>query len=239
MYHVYVGSEGEETGLNYSQLVCSLCQSKGKGHMVVCEGCNAPTHTTYLGLGPHAYPGGFSQCAQCVLLSAHVEVGQASLNAEENAHMLVWLRAKRVTDSSQATYVSGLHRYVRYAQVVLLLSPESVLPPKSKQGPLQEHVELFIAWAASRYKYNTILSTVSALIDWCISKGAPRDSLTCSAVTRLLKTVKAEQGPAGLPIGKTGMSKISCASYSRTWPGRPKEYPPLPHYSLETVHGWC
>ena len=68
-------------------------------------------------------------------------------------------------------------------------------------------MELFIAWGASRYKYNTILSTVSALIDWCISKGAPRDSLTCSAVTRLLKTVKAEQGPAGLPFGKTGMSK--------------------------------
>ena len=58
-------------------------------------------------------------------------------------------------------------------------------------------------------EYNLILSmnTVSALIDWVFSKGAPRDSLTCSAVMRLLKTVKAEQGPAGLPIGKTGMSK--------------------------------
>ena len=115
----------------------------------MCEGCNAPTHTACLGLGPQAYPGGFFQCAQCVLLSAHLEVGQASLHAQENAHMLVWLRAKRVTDSSQATYASGLHRYVRYAQEVLLLSPESVLPPKSNQGPLQEHVELFIAWGAS------------------------------------------------------------------------------------------
>ena len=128
---VCVGSEEEEEACYSRSLrVCSLCQSKGKGNLVVCEGCNAPTHTTCLGLGPHAYPGGFFQCAQCVLLSAHLEVGQASLHAQENAHMLVWLRAKRVTDSSQATYASGLHRYVRYAQEVLLLSPESV-PPKA------------------------------------------------------------------------------------------------------------
>ena len=51
--------EGEkETGYSYSQYVCSLCPSKGKANLVDCEDCNAPTHTTWLGCNPHAYPGG-------------------------------------------------------------------------------------------------------------------------------------------------------------------------------------
>ena len=55
------------------------------------------------------------------------------------------------------------------------------------------------------------------------------------------QTVKAEQGPAGLPIGKTGMSKDLLGKLLThvAVEAKKKKKKPLPHYSLETVHGWC
>lgn len=68
-------------------------------------------------------------------------------------------------------------------------------------------IHLFLGWAMSRYKYNTILSTVSALIHWHKEKGVSYDALTCVNTRQMLNTIKAEQGPEGMPAGKTGMSK--------------------------------
>lgn len=59
----------------------------------------------------------------------------------------------------------------------------------------------------SCYKYNTILSTVSALINWHKEKGVSYHALTCDSTWQMLNTIKAEQGPEGMPAGKTGMSK--------------------------------
>jgi integrase len=66
---------------------------------------------------------------------------------------------------------------------------------------------LFISYAQTRYKFNTIKSTMSALIDWHTSKEADYSAITCKETKLLLATVQSKQGPAGLPAGKQGLSK--------------------------------
>ena len=70
-----------------------------------------------------------------------------------------------------------------------------------------ETLHLFISWAAGKYKYNTIQSTISALADWHKSKGIEHTAISCRATKTLLATVKTTQGPAGLPAGKQGLTK--------------------------------
>lgn len=70
-----------------------------------------------------------------------------------------------------------------------------------------ETLHLFISWAAGKYKYNTIQSTLSALADWHKSKGIGHPAISCKETKTLLATVKTMQGPAGLPAGKQGLSK--------------------------------
>lgn len=122
------------------------------------------------------------------------------------AHRLVWLRAMRVQESSQSTYASGLHRYVRFGRDVCNKPAEAMLPP-GNQGVDIETLHLFISWAAGKYKYNTIQSTMSALADWHKSKGIDHTAISSRTTQTLLATVKATQGPAGLPAGKQGLTK--------------------------------
>lgn len=70
-----------------------------------------------------------------------------------------------------------------------------------------EDVHLFLGWAAGKYKFNTIQSTISVLVDWHKSKGIPYTSLSCKPTKELLNIIKMEQGSEGMPAGKTGMSK--------------------------------
>ena len=191
-----------EAAVATGQGPCSICTSSTvKSNLVECMGCGDKVHTTCLGLSKHAFPGGVFTCAECHLLDAKIAPGHASSAAKEAAHtlVLVWLAGKRVRDSSQATYAAGLHRYVHYARAVLQLGAPEALPEGRHSGPNPQHVQLFVGWAAHRFKIATIKSTPSALIDWCRSKGVPPD------IQHLLKTVEAEQGPAGLPVGKLGM----------------------------------
>lgn len=121
------------------------------------------------------------------------------------AHRLVWLKGMRVQSSSQHTYASGLHRYVKFGEICGKTVTE-MLPPGS-QGVDTHTLHLFLSWAAAKYKFNTIQSTLSALIDWHKSKDIPYTAISCQATKQLLATIKSEQGPAGLPAGKQGLTK--------------------------------
>jgi hypothetical protein len=174
--------------------------------MVTCLECKSKVHVTCLGLGKNAYPAGKFTCADCIMFAAKLPDNPHE-QAVQAAHTLVWLRGKRVRVSSQDTYASGIHRYVKYMSDICHKSLEEALPEGTDEGIDTKTVQLFISWAASRYKFNTIQSTLSALIDWHKSKGVSYEGVSNKAVKELMQTIKAEQGPQGLPVGKQGMSK--------------------------------
>ena len=194
-----------------ARLPCSVC-NRSSGRTITCDTCNCQVHPQCLGLGQHAYPADTFTCAKCVLEAAKLEGLQESV--KDAAHKLVWLRGMRVQNSSQNTYASGLHRYVKFGECCGKAAHE-LLPPGPAGVVDLPTLHLFISWAASKYKYNTISSTLNALIDWHKSKGVPYDAISCQATktvtvtvtVTLLATVKSEQGPAGLPAGKQGLSK--------------------------------
>lgn len=125
----------------------------------------------------------------------------------DDAHFLVLLKSRSVQDSSKATYASGLHRWIKWGQDRVGLSPGQVLPP----GPLETintyHVQLFLSYAACKYKPTTIRSTLDALRHWCTSKGVSAEAINNATVNKFLKTIQVQQGPTGLPSGKVGMPK--------------------------------
>lgn len=184
--------------------VCTVCQTTHNSRMLTCTECNSQVHVTCLGLGRNAYPAGIFMCADCVKNEAKLP-NAVPEQAKEAAHMLVWLKGNRVAGSSQDTYASGLHRYIRFLQATGI-SLKTALPG-GKEGMNTMHIQMFISWAASRYKFNTINTSLSALADWHRSKGISADPVSCMAVKQLMQTVKTQQGPAGLPVGKTGMTK--------------------------------
>jgi hypothetical protein len=79
-----------------------------------------------------------------------------------------------------------------------------MLPPGDTGIDLHT-LAMFITWAAGKYKYNTIASTMS--VDWHKSKGIEYLAISCRSTKEMLATVKAEQGPAGLSAGKQGLTK--------------------------------
>ncbi len=171
----------------------------------MCKECKQSVHVTCLGLSRNAYPAGVFTCAMCVRFDAKLPA-DASEQATDAAHTLVWLKGNRVRESSQHTYASGLHRYVNF-WVQHCNKPIDEVLPQGDEGLDKLSVQLFIAWASRKYKVATIQSTLSALIDWHKSKGAPYDAISCQETKQVLETVKVQQGPAGIPVGKTGMTR--------------------------------
>jgi integrase len=123
--------------------------------------------------------------------------------------MLVYLTASRVQGSSMDTYASAMHRFTSFGIHVKGLPLAQVLPPGPKGVVDIALVKLWISHAASRYKISTIRVTLCALVDWHKSKLAPHDSVSPShpEIKALLQSLAIQQGPAGLPVGKVGMSK--------------------------------
>jgi len=120
----------------------------------------------------------------------------------------VWLKAQSTQSSSQATYASGLARFTHWATNVAGLSAQEALPSRPGEGILPTRIELFIAWAARKYAGSTIDGTINALAHWHKTKGLdPIAYVRTPPIKELLKTVKAQQGPAGIPTGKVGMSR--------------------------------
>lgn len=169
-----------------------------------CEDCDCQAHLTCLGLGPHSYPGGYFQCAECVLFSAKLPT--APEKARELAHEVVRRKALRVAESSAGTYATALHRFVHFGISQLELQPWEILPSR-KAAVSQPVIELFLAWAGRKYKPGTIELTLSALKDWHKSRGVPTDSIAAPEVQRMLADIKREWGGEGFPKHKSGMTK--------------------------------
>lgn len=185
---------------------CVTCLQHTRERTLHCNVCHSASHPSCLGLGKHSYPADSFTCASCVCVIASLP--SASVALDENAHKLVWLRAQNVQSSSQTTYASSLARFTYWAQEVADLKPFEALPPHPVEGVVPARVELFIAWAASKYAYATIESTITALADWHRSKQLdPAIHVRTAAVKQLLKNVKNTQGPSAIPTGKVGMSR--------------------------------
>jgi integrase len=134
------------------------------------------------------------------------KVGDFS-EASETAQTLVRLLGSRTKESSQGAYASAINRYLVFAQRVLNLEPAEALPSRPQETIPESWIELFVAWAGSRYKVSTIKVTLSALIEWHKSKCITPCTVSNPSINQLLGSIAAEQGPEGLPKGKTGMSK--------------------------------
>lgn len=184
---------------------CLICEKKHP-RMICCEDCKGYWHPTCLGMGRNAVPGGLFCCADCTLFAASIPK-HADTDIKEAAHMLVWLKSQRVRESSQNTYASSLHRFVKWATTKAGLRLEEALPPDKEGAVKTELVMLFMAWASSRYKVSTIESTLSAIKDWHRSKGIQYDHLCTDSIKDLINSIKVQQGPDGLPVGKVGLSR--------------------------------
>ena len=162
-------------------------------------------HRTCVGVSRGSYPSSLFFCADCVLFECKLPDLPNSEKAVDVASDLVRLRAARVASSSQGTYASSLHRFVKWGALVGL-NARTLLPPGESEGVESCHYELFLAWAKDKYKYNTLLSTQTALVDWHKDKGIDTSAVNGKAARDLMKTIKREQGEFGCPVGKTGMT---------------------------------
>jgi len=107
------------------------------------------------------------------------------------------------------TYASAMHRYVSFITQECNRPLAEALPTGAQGLIPTELVTLFISHAATRYKLSTIKVTLAALVDWHKSKKASHASVSQSnpAIQQLLQSVATYQGPSGMPVGKTGMTK--------------------------------
>lgn len=118
------------------------------------------------------------------------------------------LRAQTTRASSQATYASGLARFTHWAIEVGGLAPEDALPASPVATVMAKRVQLFIVWASKKYACTTIDSTISALAHWLKSMDIdPAEYVRTPEISATLQAARAEQGPAGVPTGKVGMSR--------------------------------
>lgn len=125
---------------------CTQC-SRPCGRTIECDTCSNRVHPECLGLHRNAYPASYYTCATCVREAAKIHVINDKIS--DAAHQLVWMKGMRVQCSSQDTYASGLHRYVKFGQEVCGKSPQQMLPPGDR-GVDQPTLELFISWAATK-----------------------------------------------------------------------------------------
>jgi hypothetical protein len=143
-------------------------------------------------------------CAACTLVAAKVTA--PTERALEVAEMLVYLKANCIKGSSQDTYASALHRYTHFATQVLGMPVSAALPPGPGGVIPVGRIELFLAFAARKYKHGTIQATLNALASWHASKDAPTDTVRAPAVKKLMRSIAQAQGPKGVPLGKEGMT---------------------------------
>jgi integrase len=183
---------------------CDICGNT-KLRMIQCNSCDCVVHPTCLGMGKHAMPAGVFTCADCVRFQARLPA-HATQEAAAAADMLVLLASQRTKDTTQATYAASLHRFVKWGKQQAGFQLSDLLPP-GQAAVSAEAVRLFMAWASQKYKYTTIESTLTAVKDWHKSKGVDYQHLQDPQMNTLLASIKSQQGPAGLPQGKLGMSR--------------------------------
>ena len=186
--------------------LCGLCHTPASSRLITCRSCEGVFHPSCLGIYKSAYTAGEFVCAPCSLLAANV-VGPVHPKASAAAHMLVHLKGSRVQESSMDTYASALHRFIHFTTEICGKPLREVMPPGRNGVVSTDLVLLFLGYAATRYKLNTIKVTISALVDWHKSKNAPSDTVAHGhpEIKAVLQSIKVHQGPEGKPIGKVGL----------------------------------
>jgi len=183
---------------------CATCGNRApKARVITCSGCMLSYHPSCLGFAHNSYLAGEFVCATCHLVASKVLAPNEQ--ATEAANMVVYLKGHKVVTSSMDTYANGVNRFTRFCEQVLGLSIPQCLPPGSMGLVSVQHMELFIGYAARKYKTSTIRSTLAALAHWHTTKGAPSDHVWSPSIMRMLHATAVQQGPAGLPKGKVGM----------------------------------
>lgn len=186
---------------------CGLCDGPVLSRVapLQCVACEAQFHRHCLGLHKHSFLAGEFVCAPCTLVAA--KIATPSERALEAANALVYLKANRVKGSSMDTYAASLHRFTHFAVEQLGVPPHEALPAGKNRSIPTELVELFLGYAADKYKVSTIKSTLAALAHWHRSKGMDSSSIHNRSTSDLVAAIARQQGPSGVPQGKTGMTK--------------------------------
>lgn len=169
--------------------------------------CDSTVHTACLGIHRHGYPSGSFVCADCYLCEAKLPSNTDWNKALGLAQKLVTYKATRVANSSQDTYASGLHRFIKFGRDRLGLSPAQLLPEDPELVVPQHLIELFVVYCEHRYKPGTVETTLTALVDWHRSKNAPTITVRNPSVKGLMDKLRRNWGPDGTPKGKAGMDK--------------------------------
>lgn len=194
------------TGAEHVGFDCFICFKSHHGRAITCRACLAGFHPQCLGFDRNSHSSGEFTCPECLLLACKLPT--PTQVAVEAAQRLAYLKAHRLASSSMDAYATAVARYTSFMVGECGLSLQQVLPP-GKQGCIpEEHVELFIAHASSKYKLSTIKVTLAALVDWHRTKGAKHSSVSLANpnIRSLLQAVAVDQGPAGQPTPKLGMS---------------------------------
>ena len=170
-----------------------------------CTTCSQHFHRSCLGLHPTACIAGEFVCAPCTLLD--IKLGLHSTKALEAASTLVYLKASAQKGSSMDAYATALHRYTNCMVTEFGLNAPEVLPRGPNAVIPTAHIELFLGWAARKYKHSTIEATLNALAHWHTSKGCSPDTVRTRTIRQVMQSIAREQGPDGVPLGKKGISK--------------------------------
>jgi integrase len=170
-----------------------------------CSTCGQHFHRECLGLHAAACLAGEFVCAPCTLLAA--KVGVHSDKALEAASTLVYLKASAQKGSSLDAYATALHRYTNCMATQFGLQVHEALPRGPGAVVPTQQIELFLGWAARKYKHSTIQATLNALAHWHTSKQCTPDTVRTPSISLIMKSIAREQGPEGVPLGKKGMSK--------------------------------
>ncbi len=195
------------------------CARLGHGDLR-CERCGGGAHRRCLDLASGSYPGGWFQCARCLLRGAGLQPASADGYVVGLARRAVALAGSAVAASSADTYGSHRRRFLRFCTEVLRLPEAEVFPPGPTSDINTAHVCLFIAHASSRLAPATLDGTLSALADWQRSRGIPAaDTIRRDpAVQRTLAQAK-RQREDGPPSGA-------------------RAKPPLPLSLVRLLLGW-
>jgi hypothetical protein len=107
--------------------------------------------------------------------------------------------------SSQDAYASALSRHRTFTRRVWKVSDVVALPMQPQTQIPTRWVGIFVTWASKKYKVSTIKVTLSVLAEG--HKFADTNTVDTPIIRQLVEGVTHLQGPAGLPVGKQGMTK--------------------------------
>jgi integrase len=108
--------------------------------------------------------------------------------ARESRERLRKMQGREKSSATTSAYTTGLRQFLKFASEVLLMHPNSALPPFWKETPGIPIIELFIANRSVQITPATMRQYITALEQWCLALGS--DGVRSNEhVTKLLRTM--------------------------------------------------